>query len=141
MEYVVDASVVVKWFIPEPYSSNAENLLVGFRNRQLILAAPDHVVAEVANALWQRSTLRGEISVSEAMDSCSDFLQIGLQLYPTPSLIESALKLAGLARHPVYDMVYVALASERQCEFITADKKMVNKLASAYPSIRWLGEF
>src|SRR5437879_1776778 len=141
MEYVVDASVVVKWFIPEPYSSNAESLLVGFRNHQFILAAPDHVVAEVANALWQRSTLRGEISISEAAGSCSDFLQIGLQLHPTPGLIEAALRLACLVRHPVYDMLYVALASERQCEFITADRKMVNKLASAYPFVRWLGQF
>ena len=140
MEYVVDASVVVKWFIEEPYCQNAEALLVDFRNNRLNLAAPDHIVAEVASTLWKRSTLRKEISVSEANGSLADFLQIGIQLHPAPALMKAALRLAGQVRHTVYDMLYVALAVQLQCEFITADGKMVNKVRATFPFVRWLGD-
>ncbi len=94
MEYVVDANVAVKWFIEEPYSQTAEGLLFEFRNHVLNLAAPDHIVAEVASALWQRSTPRKEISISEASGSLADFLEIKVQLSPTPALITVALNLA-----------------------------------------------
>jgi predicted nucleic acid-binding protein len=55
---VVDASVVAKWFIPEPYKDNAERLLRDFLNDRIELTAPDLLIAEVGNLLWKRSTLR-----------------------------------------------------------------------------------
>ena len=94
MLHVVDASLVVKWFIPEEYSDKAMNLLEKFRNRSLDLTAPDHIVAEVGSALWKRSTLRKEISESEAAESLADFLALGLKFYPTTHLVEAALRLA-----------------------------------------------
>ena len=76
----------------------------------------------------------------EALGSLADLLLIGLPLYPAAALMTRALQLAGQVRHPVYDMLYVALAQERRCEFITADKKMVNKLAATFPFVGWLGD-
>jgi predicted nucleic acid-binding protein len=40
MLHVVDASVVVKWFLPEPYGDKAMKLLVDFRNMRVDLRAP-----------------------------------------------------------------------------------------------------
>jgi predicted nucleic acid-binding protein len=46
---VVDASVVVKWFIPEQGHANARELLLAARDRRVDLHAPDLLLAEVAN--------------------------------------------------------------------------------------------
>ena len=140
MLYVVDASLVVKWFIPEPYSDKAMSLLVNFRNKSLDLTAPDHIVIEVGSALWKRSALRSEISESEAADSHSDFLALGLEFHSTPPLVTAALALAARERHSPYDLVYVVLAGQLGCEFITADRRLVNKLGGEFPFVRWLGD-
>jgi predicted nucleic acid-binding protein len=54
--YVVDASVAVKWYLPEPESDAAGRLL----DPEHDLIAPDLLFAEVGNALWKRWR-RGEI--------------------------------------------------------------------------------
>ena len=36
-------------------------------------------------------------------------------------------------------ILYIVLALERGCEFITADQRVVNKLSGKFPQIRWLG--
>jgi predicted nucleic acid-binding protein len=118
MLHVVDASLVVKWFIPEEYSDKAMNLLENFRSGSLDLTAPDHIVVEVGSALWKRSTLRNEISESEAAESLADFLALGLKFHPTPHLVEAALRLATQEHHSPYDMAYVTLAGQLGCELL-----------------------
>ena len=55
MIQVVDASVVAKWFLPEPHKDNAERLLRDFLSETVELMAPDLLVVEVGNLLWKRS--------------------------------------------------------------------------------------
>ena len=38
-------------------------------------------------------------------------------------------------------MLYVALAEQNGCDFVTADEKLVKKLGAEFPSLRWLGDF
>jgi predicted nucleic acid-binding protein len=137
---VVDASLAVKWFIPEEHSDRAMSILARFRNRSLDLTAPDHILIEVGSALWKRSTLKSEISESEATESLTDFLALGLKLRPTPPLVGPAMRLAAQERHSIYDMVYVALARQLGCELITADRTLKNKLGSKFSFIRWVGD-
>ena len=47
---VIDASVAVKWFIPEIHSQTAVKLLAGKKT----LYAPDLIYAEVGNTLWKK---------------------------------------------------------------------------------------
>jgi predicted nucleic acid-binding protein len=147
MLQVVDSSLVVKWFIPEPHSDKAIHtairamkLLADFRTRKLDLTAPDHLAPVVASALWKRSTLRREISVAEAADSYDDFWALELPLHPASSLVGAALRLAAQARHSVYDMLYIVLAEQRGCQFITADETLVRKLSGKFPFVRLLGD-
>lgn len=80
MKQVVDASVVAKWFLPEPYKAKADNLLHNFLDEKVELIAPDLLVAEVGNLLWKRSALRQDISPSQATRSYDYFLALGLPL-------------------------------------------------------------
>jgi predicted nucleic acid-binding protein len=50
--YVVDASVAVKWFVPEPHTQAALRFLNG--DHQLM--APDLLVPEIGNTLWKKVT-------------------------------------------------------------------------------------
>ena len=136
---VIDASVAVKWFLPEPHRDKAEALLSDFLNQGLSLVAPDLLVAEVGNTLWKRSVKTGEISIGEAEESYLDFLNLRMPLESSASLAEHAFNLAQQERHPVYDTLYIVLALDHSCELITADEILVNKLSGKFPQIRWLG--
>lgn len=136
MVYVVDASVVLKWFLPEPNSAAAGVLLEKFLNSEVELIAPDHLLLEIASALWKRVILRGEVTSHEATLVYRDFLTLPLSLSATEALADSAFQLALKHSHPVYDLLCCALAIERGCDFVTADQTLANKFRGVLPFIR-----
>src|SRR5262249_3790626 len=98
MTWVVDASVAVKWVVPETLSANAERVLASEEE----LLAPDLLLVEAANALWKK-TERREISAAEAGRALDVVLSSGLVIRPSRPLLHRALTLAGRLGHPVYD--------------------------------------
>jgi predicted nucleic acid-binding protein len=48
---VADASVVLKWFVPEPDSAAADFLLEKYLNDEVELLAPGPMLVEAASAL------------------------------------------------------------------------------------------
>ncbi len=138
MEYVIDASVAVKWLLPEPHSDKADALLQTFRRQELRLIAPELILAEVGSTLWKRSVATGEISVQQTEECYTDFLELRISLQASRPLAERAFRLAVAERLTVYDALYVVLALERGCELITADQALVNKLGNKLPQVRRL---
>jgi len=53
------------------------------------------------------------------------------RLAPTRPLAAQALELALTFRHPVNDCLYVALALQRGCPLVTADRRLVQALGPA----------
>lgn len=41
----------------------------------------------------------------------------------------------------MYDCLYVALAEQEKCEFVTADDKLVNNVQKQFPFVRHLSTF
>jgi predicted nucleic acid-binding protein len=132
---VVDASVVLKWFLPESDSAFADVLLEKFLNNEVELLAPDLILVEAANALWKRVMPRKELSAEEASFIYRDLLTLPLSLIPSLTVASAALQVALKHNHSVYDALYCALAIERGCDFVTADRTLVNKLQGMFPSI------
>ena len=124
MIIVVDASVAVKWVIPEVLSDQAESL----RGRADRLLAPDLLLPEAANALWKKLT-RGEITAREAAQAIDLLMQSGLDLRPSGPLLGRALTLARRLRHPVYDCIYLALTQAEGATLITADQRLLARVA------------
>jgi predicted nucleic acid-binding protein len=128
MKIVIDASVALKWVIPEVGSDAAVNL----RSSELI--APALWLAEVANALW-RHVVRGELDRDEA--------QVLLALLQTAPItnsdieadMQSALALANELAHPIYDCIYLALALRENTHVVTADRRFV-AIASRHVDLR-----
>jgi predicted nucleic acid-binding protein len=126
MTIVVDASVAVKWVIPEVLSDQAESL----RGPADRLLAPDLLLPEAANALWKKLTRR-EITAREAAQAIDLLIESGLDLRPSAPLLGRALALARRLRHPVYDCIYVALAQAEGATLITADQRLLARVARA----------
>jgi len=125
VSWVIDASIAVKWVIPEVLSEQADRV----RDGQDDVLAPDLLLVEVANALWRKSTAR-EISAREA-DAAFDLVRrSGIDLRPTAPLLPRAMDVARRLGHPVYDCVYLALAEREHARFVTADHRLLRRLST-----------
>jgi predicted nucleic acid-binding protein len=124
MTVVVDASVAVKWVIPEVLSDRADTL----RDRADRLVAPDLLLPEATNALWKKLTRR-EITAREATQALDLLMASGLDLRPSGPLLGRALALARRLRHPVYDCIYLALAHGEGATLVTADRRLLARVA------------
>jgi predicted nucleic acid-binding protein len=121
---VVDASVVAKWFLPEPDAAAALRLLDG-RHR---LVAPDLICAEIGNIAWKLH-MRGVLTSDEVSDMIEHFLSMPLETHDSASLLSLAVQIAVATKRTVYDSLYLALALELGMIVVTADKREVNALA------------
>ena len=130
---VIDASVAVKWFLPEPLSEAAEALLCC----GAIRAAPEHIFVEVGQALL-RAVRQGGISVEHARESLA-VLPSFVQSISTLSLCERAFEIALQAKTTNYDALYVAAAERWDGMLVTADERMVGALRSTPWQARVLG--
>jgi predicted nucleic acid-binding protein len=121
---VVDASVAIKWFLVEPGDREALALL----DSDHPLIAPELVVAEVVNAVSKR-LIGGGIDRAQAADVPLAIVKMFAELRSVISLAGRALQIAAELRHPAYDCFYLALAEERQAKLVTADRRLLGRLA------------
>ncbi len=124
--YVVDASVGIKWFVPEVHSEAAQRLLNSSHN----LLVPDLFFPEIGNILWKR-VRRGEGTPDHARDTLAEFSTVPLEVYESQPLMPVALDIAVQTDRTVYDSLYLALAILSQCQMVTADLRLFNSIASS----------
>ncbi len=130
MKLTVDASIVIKWFVPESMSSEARLLLA----RRIHLYAPGLVLAEFANTIWKKAR-RSEISDPRPYLNELSSLSELISLYPAGVLIERAAQIAFTIVHPIYDCLYLACAEATDSALITADKRLANKVGDQLPGV------
>ena len=133
--YVIDASVAIKWYLPEIHDAPAKCLLTG--NQELLV--PDLIFSEVGNILWKR-VRAGQMSAEEALEILKSFDALGLTVITSSSLILSALTIACQTQRTVYDSLYLALAVRKKSVMITADERFYNALQTSHlaPFIVWV---
>ena len=119
---VVDASVVIKWFVEEPDSGAAREVLLG----DLVLAAPSHLVGEVARGLLRRRRA-GDLSPEDAKRALAG-LPVIVALAPMDGLASLAFDIADRAHVTIYDALYIALADQRDDVLVTADRRLCDGL-------------
>ena len=120
---VIDASVVIKWFLPEPYSINAIRLLDAGHE----LVAPDLIFSECGNVLWKK-WLRQELEPDVIPILLRDLFRMNVRIVPTFTLTDEASRIAVTWRRSFYDSTYLALAVACNGRMITADEKLCNAL-------------
>jgi predicted nucleic acid-binding protein len=141
----VDASVAVKWVIPEPDRERALKLVADAAlARRPVVSAP-HFAGEVANALYQRvrsTDPSKHLDVPDARQALARFEAYGVELTSAPTLVREAFTFAhshGLVG--IYDALYVVLARLLNVELWTADERLLNQLAGRAPWVRPLSSY
>ena len=126
VKLVVDASVAMKWLVPEEDSRVADRLLT--ENHEL--HAPRLMISEVANVLWRRSALQGLMNAQEAQARLESLLRMTI-IWESDEMVGSdALRIAVALRHPAYDCVYLALARHIGATLVTADERFMSLAVS-----------
>jgi predicted nucleic acid-binding protein len=119
---VVDASVAVRWIVPERGSEQAAALL----RHSFRWIAPRLLLTEVASAL-RRKVVEGELSTEVALEAL-DVLMTGpgaaIELAADEAVMSLALTLALSLQHKLPDCVYLALAERSGADLVTADRRL-----------------
>jgi len=134
---VVDASVLVKLFVPEDGSESASALLADTRFVRRVV--PDLAKVECANVIWKLAK-REILSSDFARQSVADLNLLPLEVWPAEELVQSALDLALAHGITVYDAMYVALANRLDCPLVTADAALLRKVNGSRSRVYLLGE-
>jgi len=130
--YVVDASVILKWLLPQnisPFQQQALSIREGLLEVNFSLIVPTLWRYEVANTL-------GRIVPGSASDLLTHCSNIGLQEI-NDSIERDRQALEMMVRHPIsfYDASYHVLAIQNDIKFITADEKYYRKVVPEYANI------
>ena len=142
MNLVIDASVLIKFYIPEILSDRAERLLAKVEKKEIDLLAPDLIYPEVGNILWKKQRLK-ELTRPEVEEITDAILLLLLKIEASTSLLPLAVDIAIAYGITVYDALYLSLAKVFETTVITADRKLVGALAKTdlRNSITWLGSY
>ena len=124
MKLVVDASVAIKWFVPdsprEPDADRAAALLRAIRDGQVDLLQPPHWLAEVAAVITR---LRPQIA-----DESIDLLDaMELETSADTEVYKRASGLSKQLDQHLFDTLYHALALANDALLVTADDRYLRK--------------
>ena len=122
---VVDASVIVKWYINEKYSEKALKLRDKHVNGEILLMAPSLLPYEVINALRYSNLY----TLEELKLATASLLNYGIQTQPiTSKYMEKVVEVAVKNGITIYDASYIALAITKNVKMVTSDEKLIERV-------------
>ncbi|MBX3085179.1 MAG: type II toxin-antitoxin system VapC family toxin [Anaerolineae bacterium] len=131
---VIDSSIALKWFFPEPDSVRARSLLRDYQLGRLLILSPDLIVSELTNAVWWRQMNR-KLAAWDGRAVLETFHALRMTLVPSIELMDQAYWLATMTQQSVYDSLYVALARREKCHFLTADEQFAHAVRKVIPEV------
>ncbi len=137
---VVDASLAIKWVLPEANTPEARSLLIEWTRGSVTRLVPSVFFSEVNTPLLR---LRRQSLITQAdADRARGDLWLAVTVDGMDaSLAGRAFAIAdGLAQRAAYDSLHLALAEREECELWTADAALVRAARPIYPFVRLLGE-
>lgn len=137
---IVDASLAVKWFLPEPGAETAADLLL----EQDEIGGPDMLAVEVHATLVRGANMvkSNRFAAETAIRRFHAMIEAGevTLMRSLPKQIEHAANLALDLGHPLKDCLYLALAMELECELVTCDARFAEKANGVWAGVRVLGK-
>ena len=118
IRYVVDASVAIKWFIPEIHTEAAGRL----KHSTYQLHAPAFFLLELGNVLCKKIR-RHELTQREGNKILEEMKNVPVLKHADQRLFPLAYGLAHQTNQSLYDCLYLALAEVIDGKVVTADRK------------------
>lgn len=137
---VLDTSVCIKHFIPDPLSPKVDKLLSHVTNVKNKFFVPDLFYIECTNTFWKyiRAGLYDAVDLSKDLATLKS---LQLQTVSTVVLIEDAINISLIHNISAYDASYVALSQQVGATLLTLDKKLVKALSATSYDVRDFNEF
>jgi predicted nucleic acid-binding protein len=137
---VIDASVVIKFYIPEILSEKSQEVLTRAADGELVLYAPDLLYPETGSILWKKQRLH-ELTPAEVYEIVNSITSLPIRIASAKQVMPLAVDIAMYSGITVYDAMYVAVAGIYETRMITADRKLTAALAKTEFKnyVQWLG--
>jgi len=136
--FVVDTSVVFKWYRQpedEDYVSQAVSILERHLHGEIEIHVPDLLFYELGNILQFKESVVSK----DGLTILKETFGLDLQIYPIDlPLAEDAYQVSREYKITFYDASFVALSRLLDASFMTADKKLFEKI-QPHPKIIFLG--
>ncbi len=123
---MVDASVAVKWFVPEKHYEKALRLRDAYLDERVDLVTPDLIVYEVANALRFHRVYK--LPPEDIVSAVKDIIDLGIVRRLN---LEGWLRAAEISADnevSIYDAVYGAMALILDGVLVTSDEKLRERI-------------
>jgi predicted nucleic acid-binding protein len=126
--FVVDASVVAKWYLPDEADAwQARVVRQDWERGTLDLVAPTLIRVEVPRAL-QLAVRDGRVAGQTGGALLENFLSLDLPCVPSVELVRDAFRIASTYRVALYDALYCALAEQIGWQLLLTDERLIQRL-------------
>jgi predicted nucleic acid-binding protein len=124
-DIVLDSTAVSALFFRDPSSDRVEAALKRFDG----LLTLDLAFAEVGNVAWKRISLFKEdyVTNSRALSAAVDFITNACRVTESREMLPKALDVAVKHGIPIYDALFLSLASGAKTRLLTTDERLHRK--------------
>ena len=122
---VLDANIIAKWFFEEELTSLSLKYKDNHINGKNLVVVPDLLFFEIGNVLLYKKNINN-VHLKELMKNLIN-LELKTVIFGVEEYLLS-LHYGNLLKISFYDAAYISLAKVLQINFITADKKLFNKI-------------
>ncbi len=139
-ELVIDASVILKWYLPdEEFAQKALNILYRHVSGEIALYAPTILPYEILNALIVAERM-GRVNEEVTKNAFNAFLDLEINFLNPFLDYQGIISLARSFGRSVYDASYLAVANKRDIDFVTGDRRLFNAVRKELKSVKWIGQ-
>lgn len=136
---VLDASVVLKWYLSdEKDSQKAMGLLHQYISGELDILAPSLLEYEVVNGLFIAQK-RGRIKEEKILTAIEGFIDLEIELKKISHFYPRVIYYCGMYHRSVCDASYLAIAETEGIVMITSDEGLYQSVKKDLKWVKWLG--
>ena len=119
---IIDASVVLKWFSPEPKAQLALQVYAAIKQGKLIATAPIFLLVEVMNILVHKKHVEADLvrKIINKISTCG----ITFEDLVTEHIAQLQ-QIVATHKVSAYDGLYLLSAQNHECQILTEDKELL----------------